>query len=732
MGLNIYYSKQRKRRPVKKSVVTSSHRTQKYNNRTTVIFIWAYCTIISSVSNFVEGSSSSSNGNSGNAPFLVMSEMTFSDDDNGSIHDVIGEGQTNYCGNTDNNMNIGDSDSDRSDREAMIKDENKSDMMKSGASVASGGEGSGSDTDGEDEDKLDNQEEGNAANVGFVQLVEEHHTTSLPPSTADSTFNKATVSESAANSQPLRTLKRLQAMLDDSDYATHTVASSEASIVTNTNINAADEVVENVSHSSSSSSNPELASPITQQAVSSSSSSTNGPPKHPNKQQTPPEKLWTSKDRAKYRRTRRSEKQRRQELVVEQHARKIRDMQRQRIIREEWERKELEDLRLKQAEARERQQRHEQQHELPQHQQQYLHFDEQNTFSDDETDTDGGFELPNLPVHLSDGEATDDFSEEADEPTPNMRLPIQPSSNYSPPNAQQRAYQMPPPQMAQPYQNPPQQQQPPPQANSGMYQNYEQPYSQQYHSFNGQNNPQQTLQENQRRQYEQQYAAWAQAAASGYYYPPPPQLPPTATTFQQSQIYQQQPTPPQSSYQYLSQQQNQGTAYVTQQGQHHDPYHAQHQNNRHQQSFVPLQPAFVPRADLAEKSEQDRLYACENESQSINGVGDSTMDPVKSTPTPEGETIISPLETTTSSTTKPSSSFVSGKLGIKSAFVVTPPLQSASPLISLPSTSNLAPAIVGPINAEGPYCEYVNESVSFFYQTYLLYHFNLLVADIII
>ena len=320
MGLNIYYSKQRKRRPVKKSVVTaSSHRTQKYNNRTTVIFIWAYCTIISSVSNFVEGSSSSSNGNSGNAPFLVMSEMTFSDDDNGSIHDVIGEGQTNYCGNTDNNMNIGDSDSDRSDREAMIKDENKSDMMKSGAAVGSGGEGSGSDTDGEDEDKLDNQEEGNAANVGFVQLVEEHHTTSLPPSTADSTFNKATVSESAANSQPLRTLKRLQAMLDDSDYATHTVASSEASIVTNTNINAADEVVENVSHSSSSSSssNPELASPITQQAVSSSSSSTNGPPKHPNKQQMPPEKLWTSKDRAKYRRTRRSE---------EQHARKIRDI----------------------------------------------------------------------------------------------------------------------------------------------------------------------------------------------------------------------------------------------------------------------------------------------------------------------------------------------------------------------------------------------------------------------
>ena len=88
------------------------------------------------------------------------------------------------------------------------------------------------------------------------------------------------------------------------------------------------------------------------------------------------------------------------------------------------------------------------------------------------------------------------------------------------------------------------------------------------------------------------------------------------------------------------------------------------------------------------------------------------MDPVKSTPTPEGETITS-LETTTSSTTKPSSSFVSGKLGIKSAFVVTPPPQSASPLISLPSTSNLAPAIVGPINAEGPYCEYVNESVSF-------------------
>ena len=71
--------------------------------------------------------------------------------------------------------------------------------------------------------------------------------------------------------------------------------------------------------------------------------------------------------------------------------------------------------------------------------------------------------------------------------------------------------------------------------------------------------------------------------------------------------------------------------------------------------------------------------------------------------------------TATSETSTPTATSIStnnGPMGVQSAFVVPPQPQSASPLISLPSSSSRE-AIVAPINAEGPYCELVDESVSF-------------------
>ena len=73
--------------------------------------------------------------------------------------------------------------------------------------------------------------------------------------------------------------------------------------------------------------------------------------------------------------------------------------------------------------------------------------------------------------------------------------------------------------------------------------------------------------------------------------------------------------------------------------------------------------------------------------------------------------------TVTSETSTPTATSIStnnGQMGVQSAFVVPPQPQSASPLISLPSSSSRE-AIVAPINAEGPYCELVDESVSFLF-----------------
>ena len=739
---------------------TAMRKRRRRVSSTKQMFIWA-CVALFLPINYMYIAEALSSGNSGNAPFMVMSEITVqSDDGNVQSSDVLGENQNDSGGTTadgDNSSSLNNGENNSSSIDTNKNETGGNTNEQTMSESAGGSSGGGSDTDGEDEDKLlGNRQEGDNSSAGFV-----HNASGKPflqPSTNSVTTSVDSSTEDAA-SQPLRTLKRLQAMLDDSDYATHTVAPDSATFIASDVTNNANEVIENVSQSSDSHTDP----PPIQQAVSSSSTP---PPIHNtnNNPMSGPEKLWTSKDRAKYRRTRRTEKQRQQQREYEeQHARKIRDIQRQRIIREERERKELEELRLKRAEAMERQKRYEEQ-QKQQQLNQFMHYnDGDNTdFTDDDTDTDGGkgFDLPNLPVYLSDGEATDDFSEEMEESAPKMmhhrRPPIRPSSNYPPPNNNSRQrgpYQRPPlPQnMAQQhYQNAQHPaQQIPPQANMpGPYQNYQQqqqqyppPYSQpqqsmphqQQYQYNGQPNnnpnPQQTMQENHQRQYEQQYAAWAQAASNGYYYPPPPQLPPTAASFQQAQVLQQSQQQAQQrqhpSYTHQYPYQNQ------QHPQPQHPYHAQQQvgekSSGNPNPYASIPQPFVPRrTNLSQGSEQQGFYNRVNEGIEEWQMGQQSQDQLGSQSTSSGSeaTLNFPAQpmanqnnevTATSETSTPTATSIStnnGPMGVQSAFVVPPQPQSASPLISLQSSGSRE-AIVAPINAEGPYCELVDESVSF-------------------
>ena len=720
---------------------------------TKIILIWA-CSALSLTTKIVDASSNG--GSSRNAPFLVTSEIIVqssdADGNNGGANksDI----QRSAAGS---NRNGGGADGSiatdlKGDDSSGIYFESNVDGSTD-EHILSGGGAGGSDTDGEDDDEL---VEINSLNKNHREGKSDESVRAEPPT--GSSYGLAASSDSPGNaSQPLRTLKKLQAMLDDTDYATHTLASPATTVVSSTGT--VDEVV-----SASQSSSQQDPSPIQSSTLSAPDS---GPG---------PEKLWMSKDRAKYRRTRRTEKQRQQQQQLEyeeHHARKIRDIQRQRIIREERERKELEELRRKQVDVMERQKRYEGQKKRQQ--QPFLRFDEAADFTDEDTDTDGGkgFELPNLPVYLSDAE-TDDFSEETDD-APKMRQSphVRPASNYVPPNTQQNFNQMPPPQnmgqnngSTQPYQyNYPQvqqnqnqqqqQQQPPPQAND-PYQNYQQqypPYSQHQQQHQQQQTiPQQypygqsdnrKMQQDNQRQYEQQYAAWAQAAANGYYYPPPQpnpdfQHPQSQQAHQQAQQAQQQPM---YQYPYAAQQpHNQGASYIAQQ-QH--SYLAQHHHHTGSQPsttpYPPIPPQqYPPESQMAQGSaayqgsEQNNLFTRENDvvgdepsaqqqqeqtqyivSQTNNVELRQKKAPV-STHTnadltdltepmavSETDTMTSAEANITASIPRTSSSIIGGKTGVKSAFV--------SPLISpLQSSSSVA----GPISAEGPYCELEDESVS--------------------
>ena len=293
-----------------------------------------------------------------------------------------------------------------------------------------------------------------------------------PTSDTDDEAPQATL-----QSQPLRTLKRLQAMLDDSDYASSAVAPSV-------------------------------------------------------------DQLWTRHDRAKYRRTRRAEKQRRD--IQEQ---RYREMEREQIVRREREREELRrDLRRRETAQQEAMQRQ---------------FVEE--FTDDETDTDGGgrgFTLPNLPVYLSDGE-TEEEGDERQRSSTSGTDAVVPSFSHAARRAaqmEQRDVRMSSSGQSHLYmdsrRNPLLSSSPHQGEILSPYHPYPgpttSPQQQQYHLQQGAmpqyypqslNNPPHTAQgaaarqypftlnqqqmEHQQRHYEHQYTSWAQAAANGYHYPPP-------------------------------------------------------------------------------------------------------------------------------------------------------------------------------------------------------------------
>jgi hypothetical protein len=412
---------------------------------------------------------SSPSGNDANAPFLVMSEITVKDDgDGGDGHalandliknydrdDAVAYGDGSYDGNTKNVDNGGEAPpvSDRindhaidGERELRMRDDKCFDAIAGGGGGKEvGGYFGGSDTSDEN-DKRQEVEDDYYPAPGGGEVTDGGTTTSSSSSSSAlwspltsinaSLHKKITSSDTtAASFQPLRTLKRLQAMLDETDYATHSVASSSSPLSSSSMITPksstikAGVVTKNNDDNDDEKEKRDVAAAST--GATSSSAADNDLTSPPQ-----PEKLWTSKDRAKYRRTQRTEKQRQQD----ENARKLRDMERQRIILEERERKKEFLLSLKKKGE-----------EVQSKQQQVYHFDETTDLTNDETD-DGygyyggvggggcgmGFELPNLPVYLSDGE-TEEEEDDEDDSESNLHPPAGSSStrnNYQDPQQQ--------------------------------------------------------------------------------------------------------------------------------------------------------------------------------------------------------------------------------------------------------------------------------------------------------
>jgi hypothetical protein len=588
---------------------------------------------------------SSSSGSSGN--FMVMSEVTVPLNDKG---DTIDSGNS-YAANSNADGAAGNA----LENSNSILNENESNALAGNNELSLAG-GSGSDTDGEEDDEAET------------------------PAASIQVQSNAKPASDTSTSQPLRTLKRLQAMLDDSDYATSTVTPS-------TTIESHNFDKETLYTSNNS----------PQQEIQES------------------DKLWTRQDRAKYRRTRRAEKQRRD--YEQQRAFQYRDIERQHIIRAERERKELEELRRKQMEVLELQRRENAKREAMQRQ-----FVEE-TFTDDETDTDGmGFELPNLPVYLSDGETEEEGSEEqfgSNGEMSNARHSNVPPSSYSH-VARMRAAQMQGQRMQpqRPYQyvqagndyNYQAQQQrstppPPPHQNQAPQYDYRQPPPRQQQQAYGANypqhgqyqyNPNQQLNNQQQgaqyqypnqqeleqlqRQYEHQYIVWAQAAANGYYYPPP--TPPA--TYQQQGQYAPQYRPP-----YQPGHANEG---------YRPPPHGQSYP-----SFLPQQRTINPESQAARLSQHPGSQGFFSRDNQATQEWMQQHQPADS----QNEQSIQnyPTVGTVSAGTQVDGDLQAPDASMMNNDAVVGP-QIMPPLVSTD------PLVIAPVNAEGPYCELKDESVS--------------------
>jgi hypothetical protein len=442
-------------------------------------------------------------------------------------------------------------------------------------------------------------------------------------------------------------------------------------------------------------------------------------------------------------------------------------MERERIVRQERERKELEDLRRKQLEVLELQRREAQQREAEM-QRQLLRLEETENFTEEETDTDGmGFELPNLPVYLSDGE-TEEFSEEGDEngvlrdgdqarsdrtggmsygyssvarrlpqghsasmaqPQRELGMPQQsgpsgptPYNNmYGPPRRSGFDYRQGQQRQSSPQMPPPYDYRPPIPPQQQQQQQHHPAYSTNFPTQGGTpqyqfNNPNQQQIEEQQRQYEQQYAAWAQAAANGYYYPPP--IPPSTATFQQQ--HAQHPPPNQQytssfrpPYQPNDHPRNQGYALPP-------PYSVSYP------SFLPQQRAAPPPESQAlqatpgyQRLETQGFFSRDNQvtqewlqqrhfSQQSPPVDPARIDHDQSVHTTFGSSNDVVVSTTSSPPIDVELQHTPDRAIMDDAPGTTGRTEIVSPLISSVPTR-----IIVPINAEGPYCELKDESVSF-------------------
>jgi len=532
-------------------------------------------------------------------------------------------------GSSDSEGDVFDTDDehyDDEDEDLLFVEASSAWSMRVGAGGASG------------EKEGDSEVGTSASGGGADEGADEQDTADAAAAAANEASTEA--SEGAGQSQPLRTLKKLQAMLDDSDYATAATASLPVESPTAGTAAAAAKLAFG-----------DDAAMATQQAVpavatTSTSVSSQQPPPLPPVPSEPkpqqqrsqqPEKLWTSKDRSKYKKQRRlrQERERREKEQLEEQRRK-------------WQQAGLsssedgdESTRKGTADGN-----HGAAAAAAVAATVATDTDDDGFLTDGTTTEDDGlgYSLPNLPVYLSDSEGNSDDFELLDDEGEDRGGP-------PPPTAQQFQQQQ-----EQAYV--PQQQQPqllsqsqyqyqPSSAAAGYNQlingNHQQPlpgdpYQQAYPQYNPYQYYQQQQQggqysqpppmnypypypnqynQQQYAQYAQQYAAWAEAAAAaqatsggsnGY---PPPSLPP-----QSRQQSQQQGPPPYQQSNYNNNVQR--------------PYPQQQQGPYTQGGFMPQPYAVAPRPSAGQGSTGSPRGTQASTSTKANGKSKKSDDNVAS------------------------------------------------------------------------------------------------------
>ena len=452
-----------------------------------------------------------------------------------------------------------------SDSEGDMFDDDEEDLLFVDASsawsmkVAAGG-ASGETADGGNDSSGESDSASAPENVRSASSDQEADAVSVDDATAES-------EGTAGHSQPLRTLKKLQAMLDDSDYATAaTTSTAAAKVPAATASTTAKLTFEDDAGMTTQQAMPAVATSLSSQQPAPPPLPT--PLPQPQKQEA--EKLWTSKDRSKYKKQRRLRQERERREQLEEQRRK-------------WQQAGL-SLSSDDDDVDQKSERDDNDAGAAL----IATETDDDAFLTDGTTTedDGlGYSLPNLPVYLSDSEGnSDDFElldddDEGDRAVPPLPPPAAEQFHQKQQQSQQRAQSysspqqpLPPPSQMQyqyhgqglgqqspspsdasynqlisgnqqqpllpgdpylqyppynPYQYYPQQQQQSGQYSQGPPMNYPYPYP-------GAAAPNQYNQQ-QYAHYMQQYSAWAAAAAatqansggSSAYPPPPPQgLPP--------------------------------------------------------------------------------------------------------------------------------------------------------------------------------------------------------------